>query len=109
MERYRWPGNVRQLINVIERAKILAASETITLHDLPREVAAPASAAPPSAQTDATDDLAAIQRSKVVEVLRREGGNKARAARALGIDRRKLYRLLEKYAIADAEIDAAHA
>jgi transcriptional regulator with GAF, ATPase, and Fis domain len=58
---------------------------------------------------ETTDDLATIQRSKVVAVLRREAGNKSKAARALGIDRRKLYRLLEKFAIADAELaDAAH-
>jgi DNA-binding NtrC family response regulator len=53
---------------------------------------------------DLPDDLASIQRSKIVEVLRRESGNKSKAARALGIDRRKLYRLLEKFAIADSEI-----
>jgi DNA-binding NtrC family response regulator len=53
------------------------------------------------------DDLAAIQRSKVVEVLRREKGNKSKAARVLGIDRRKLYRLLEKYSISDAELTDA--
>jgi transcriptional regulator with GAF, ATPase, and Fis domain len=51
-----------------------------------------------------TDDLATIQRGKVVEVLRRESGNKSKAARALGVDRRKLYRLLEKYSITDAEL-----
>jgi DNA-binding NtrC family response regulator len=105
LERFRWPGNVRQLINAVERAKILAASETITLHDLPREIAVPAAAdAPHAANGQPTDDLAAIQRGKVVEVLRREAGNKSKAARALGIDRRKLYRLLEKYAIADSEM-----
>jgi DNA-binding NtrC family response regulator len=111
MERYTWPGNVRQLINAIERAKILADSETIRLQDLPKEVVAPPT--PPRAGelpvNELTDDLAAIQRSKVVEVLRRESGNKSKAARALGIERRKLYRLLERYAIADAEIaDGAH-
>ena len=51
-----------------------------------------------------TDDLGAIQRGKVVEVLRRESGNKSKAARALGVDRRKLYRLLEKYSITEAEL-----
>jgi len=111
MERYRWPGNVRQLINAIERAKILAESETIAVGDLPREISSQGSgeAAPAEvrAASEAVDDLAAIQRSKVVEVLRREAGNKSRAARALGIDRRKLYRLLEKYAIADAELVAS--
>ena len=54
-----------------------------------------------------TDDLDAIQRSKVVEVLRREAGNKSKAARALKIERRKLYRLLEKYQIAEAELTSA--
>ena len=107
MERYAWPGNVRQLINALERAKILAESEVIRLQNLPREVVAPP--APPRAAEiqvgDLTDDLAAIQRSKVVEVLRRESGNKSKAARALGIERRKLYRLLERYAIAKSEID----
>jgi DNA-binding NtrC family response regulator len=108
MEHYRWPGNVRQLSNAIERAKILSSSETLTLKDLPREVTAPANAicAASAPELDPVDDLAAIQRSKVVEVLRRESGNKSKAARALGIDRRKLYRLLEKFSIADAELVA---
>jgi DNA-binding NtrC family response regulator len=107
MERYRWPGNVRQLINAIERAKILSDSETIRLKDLPREVTEVVTSPPTSSivSYDDVDDLAAIQRSKVVEVLRRESGNKSRAARALGVDRRKLYRLLEKYAIQDSEVD----
>jgi DNA-binding NtrC family response regulator len=109
LERYSWPGNVRQLINAIERAKILSESETIRLKDLPKEVAAPPEvmSSNGSATIDSLDDLAAIQRSKVVEVLRREGGNKSKAARMLGIDRRKLYRLLEKYSIQDAELVAA--
>jgi DNA-binding NtrC family response regulator len=109
LERYRWPGNVRQLINALERAKILSESETIRVRDLPREICAtgPSSAlAEAPAGNGASDDLAAIQRSKVVEVLRREAGNKSRAAKALGIDRRKLYRLLEKYAIATTELAA---
>jgi DNA-binding NtrC family response regulator len=106
MEHYYWPGNVRQLINAIERAKILADSEIIHLKDLPKEVVAPKpeSGFNGSIAIELTDDLASIQRSKVVEVLRRLEGNKSKAARALGIDRRKLYRLLEKYAIADAEL-----
>ena len=110
LERYTWPGNVRQLINALERGKILANSEVISLKDLPREVLVPKAQGGPNGQDDpgSSDDLAAIQRSKVVEVLRRESGNKSKAARALGIDRRKLYRLLEKYSISDAElIDAA--
>jgi len=104
LERYRWPGNVRQLINALERAKILCDNGTIRAKDLPREVIHVSTSTQDDSDVLTTDDLAAIQRSKVVEVLRREAGNKSKAARALGIDRRKLYRLLEKYAIADAEL-----
>ena len=104
LEAYHWPGNVRQLINAIERAKILCDSETIRVKDLPREVVHRGTSPAEASDVLTTDDLNAIQRSKVVEVLRREAGNKSKAARALGIDRRKLYRLLEKYAIADAEL-----
>jgi DNA-binding NtrC family response regulator len=109
VERYHWPGNVRQLINAIDRAKILCDGETIRLQDLPREVTSPAgaSASPTLRVVEMTDDLDAIQRSKVVEVLRREAGNKSKAARALKIERRKLYRLLEKYQIAEAELTSA--
>ncbi len=95
---YDWPGNVRQLINALERAKILADDRVIRLRDLPREVSArlPLSDSVPAASVD---NLAALERAKIIEVLERERGNKSRAARALGIDRRKLYRLVEKYGI----------
>jgi DNA-binding NtrC family response regulator len=107
MQRYHWPGNVRQLINALERAKILCDSETIRVQDLPREVVA--STPRTSSPLEMTDDLGAIQRGKVVEVLRRESGNKSKAARTLGVDRRKLYRLLEKYSITEAELqNGAH-
>ena len=93
---FRWPGNVRQLINVIERAKILADGHVITLHDLPSEITDSASA---DAQNDDEGTLAAIERAHVVEMLNQEHGNKTRTAKALGITRRSLYRLLDKYGI----------
>lgn len=122
LEEYEWPGNVRQLINVIERAKILADDNRIHPWDLPAEIARPkkgntegATAPQPVNQTAAAtagsngdnaaatqppgDDLAAMERAHVVDVLRREKGNKAKAARALGVSRRSLYRLLEKHNI----------
>jgi DNA-binding NtrC family response regulator len=109
IEAYSWPGNVRQLINAIERAKILADDRVIRLKDLPKEVVHTpvGTATPAAASVLTTDDLATLQRHKIVEVLRREAANKSRAARALGIDRRKLYRLLEKYQITEGEIAAA--
>ena len=103
LERYHWPGNVRQLMNVVERAKIMADGNTIQLSDLPRElIEAPAVRPTPSGMSH--DDLASIEKEKIVEILQRESGNKTRAAKALGIDRRKLYRLLEKYDISPNDV-----
>jgi len=102
LKSYSWPGNVRQLINVLERAKILTDDDVIRLKDLPKEVVTGQSPASPAiAENAATDDLGSFQRQKVLQVLEREAFNKAKAARALGISRRKLYRLLEKYGLAD--------
>lgn len=107
LQNYDWPGNVRQLINALDRGKIMSEDHTIHLKDLPHEVIQRSCVPKVVADIRETDDLATIERTKVVEVLRREGGNKTRAARALGIDRRKLYRLLEKYEIAPAETKPA--
>lgn len=103
LERYTWPGNVRQLINAIERAKIMADGRTVRQADLPREIVvggtAPRGAVDLREALANTDELSAIQRAHIVDILQREGGNKARAARALGVNRRSLYRLLDKYDI----------
>jgi DNA-binding NtrC family response regulator len=115
---YSWPGNVRQLINVIDRAKILADDGCIQIDDLPSEVVQPAadtiSSQPNSAAEPLIDGgvkLDDIERKHVVNILAQNHGNKAQAARALGIHRRKLYRLLERFNIAHDEIDiqARHA
>jgi DNA-binding NtrC family response regulator len=97
MERYSWPGNVRQLINVIERAKILAEDCVVRLDDLPAEMRPPRETR--RARNGIKSKLDPIERAHVVEVLKREQGNRVRAARALGINRRSLYRLLKKHGI----------
>ncbi len=102
LERYDWPGNVRQLINAVERAKIMADSRLLRLRDFPRE-ATEFTLPEPVVLVGQQDDLATIERAKIVQVLRRVSGNKTRAARALGIERRKLYRLVEKYEIQPRE------
>ncbi len=104
LEAYPWPGNVRQLMNAIERAQIMSDGKRIALESLPREIAAgaPAKVAGASAAGD-LQCLADVQRTHILEMLKRERGNKARTARALGVNRRSLYRLLEKYDIHLAE------
>ncbi len=103
MQRYRWPGNVRQLINALERAQILADDKTIHLYDLPNEVSRATGAEHPAAELTDTA-LATIERAHIVEVLQREQGNKSRAAGSLGVNRRSLYRLIEKFHITPEEI-----
>jgi DNA-binding NtrC family response regulator len=91
---YSWPGNVRELANVLERAQILAEDNTITLDDLPEAVtAAPAAS---SGEGD-PNHLRELERRHVAEMLKQHKGNKVHAAKALGISRRALYRLIEKY------------
>ena len=98
IRKYSWPGNVRQLINAIDRGKILADDNLIRLDDLPHDVGDGALVAS-SRVAQSEDDLASIERAHVVDILKRERGNKSCAARALGVNRRSLYRLLEKYKI----------
>ncbi len=100
LARYNWPGNVRQLQNAIERAKVLADDYRLEVHNLPPEVSGAKRAA--TATAGSIDvEIEALVKSHVEATYRRHKGNKARAARALGIGRRSLYRLLEKYDIAE--------
>ena len=103
LERYSWPGNVRQLQNALDRAKILADDDRIRVENLPPEIVNSAHARPASISGDV--DLDTLTHEHVLETYRRHSNNKARTARALGIGRRTLYRLLEKYHIADADSD----
>jgi DNA-binding NtrC family response regulator len=92
-----WPGNVRELANVLERAQILAEEHVITLDDLPESLVEKP-LAPRAAGADPRH-LREVERRHVWEVLEQEKGNKVRAAKALGISRRALYRLIEKHCL----------
>ncbi len=95
---YSWPGNVRQLQNAIDRAKVLAEENRIELENLPSAIVE----AEPRRVADAIHsevDLETLNRIHVEETYQRCGRNKTRAAQALAINRRSLYRLLEKFDI----------
>jgi len=91
---YRWPGNVRELEHTVERAVALARSGVILPEDLPPEVRAENPRAPELPAGRMTLDE--VKRWYVGAVLDETGGNKLRAAELLGIDRRTLYRILER-------------
>lgn len=106
---YHWPGNVRELEHVIERAVVLCQGATITMKDLPldlfstEEINHPhlthdfsAPLEQPAHQALYGEDKAA---ERILEVLSKCGGNKAKAARLLGIDRSTLYRKIREYNI----------
>jgi len=94
---YPWPGNLRELRNAIERAVILGGNP-IEANDLPLELTPPtpqhASGADP---TDLSLDTA--ERAQIARALQQTGGNRARAARLLGIGVATLYRRLERYGL----------
>ena len=98
-EHYAWPGNVRELINAIERAQILADDKTIQWEHLPTSILEPTSYEP-KIVASTTTDLESIKRQHILQVYDEERHNKVRTARSLGVSRRSLYRLLEKYDIA---------
>lgn len=95
---FSWPGNVRQLLNVLERAAAFSDGPEIQFEDLPgdlRRIGRSAAIVRSAADREAT--LAELEREYILEVLRRAEGNKTRAAEMLDIPRRTLYRRLEEY------------
>ncbi len=103
LQRYRWPGNVRELRNVVERALVLGDGPILELDDLPPELlhAAPSQRPPGAAAVTpgTVRTLAELEREAIGVALQATGGNKARAAALLGIDRTTLYRKLKDYGI----------
>ena len=106
LEDYSWPGNVRQLRNVIEKMVVLSVGDRITTEDLPVEISSgtepppPApiqSAATPAAAPAEAATLKDVEKIRILAVLEECGGNKSKAALKLGISRRTLHRKLNEW------------
>ncbi len=96
---YPFPGNVRELMNAMERAVAVTRYEQITFDDLPEKIR---TFRPSRALVEATGStelvpLEEVERRYVLRVLEASGGNKAQAARVLGLDRKTLHRKLERW------------
>ena len=96
LRRHTWPGNVRELENVIERALVLGTGTTITVEDLPDRIR---DGRPSGSSSIACSRLADVEREHIVRTIRAVSGNKAAAARALGLNRKTLYRKLNQHRI----------
>ena len=102
---YAWPGNVRELEHVIERAVALAPHALLSNDDLPPEVLQSAGS-PYDRPESVPGTLKALQREQVLKTLESAHGNKERTARLLGISRRTLYRLLDRYGLGKTQLSA---
>ncbi|MDQ3950632.1 MAG: hypothetical protein M3282_09810, partial [Gemmatimonadota bacterium] len=99
LQQYSWPGNVRELENALERAVILTSDETIGVAALPERITERKAEPLVADRTPPNPTLEAIERAYILWVLQSEGGNKTRAAEALGIDPSTLYRKLSRYGV----------
>ena len=96
-----WPGNFRELINVIENAFVLCSGDEIKPDHLPANLTgSPRSLS--SKQPNSRLQVSSDDRKGLLEALKRTGGNKSEAARLLGISRVTLWKRLKKY---DIEVD----
>lgn len=91
---HSWPGNLRELNNVMKRAVLLARGSQITATELQQAMG------PVRQNTVPTLHDEADERKRIEEALRQTGGNKAKAARLLGIDRKTIYNKMEKWGMA---------
>jgi transcriptional regulator with PAS, ATPase and Fis domain len=90
MQDFTWPGNVRQLQHLMERLSILAPNERVdaeTVHEALRAI---------EDREQPVETLADAEEEQIRKVLAATGGNKSRAAQILGIERKTLYRKLER-------------
>ena len=98
LQRYGWPGNVRELRNVVERAMLLADGHRLEAHDFASLDGAIAAGEP--IELPATGiNLEELERSFVIQALRRCGGNQTRAAALLGLNRDQIRYRIEKFGL----------
>lgn len=106
LKNYSWPGNIRELENIVERCVVINESDVIGEDSLPAEILScsgnevSCSSAENSREllNEAIDDK---EKEVIIKVLRENNGNKTKSALALGISRRSLHRKIQKYGITD--------
>jgi len=102
---YPWPGNVRELVHCMEHAFVMCRAQVIDTRDLPPEIRAfrPSPPGPPDANR-----RSALGRHDILNALEACGGNRARAARHLGVSRQTLYRKMKEFGITNGETETEH-
>jgi len=91
---YNWPGNIRELKSVITKTLIFADADIITPDDLPRHLAVNR-----KVPTRTPKTLEEMEKNHIIAVLAETGGNQSKAAEILGINRKTLYKKINKFKI----------
>jgi len=97
--RYNYPGNIRELENIIERAIVLARGNMITTDDLPMHTRSGESEAKQPKGSSLTEMVERFEQKLIIEALDKAGGNQSQASKSLGIGERKLRYKLKKYQV----------
>jgi DNA-binding NtrC family response regulator len=105
LKAYGWPGNVRQLRNVIERALVVTRGPAITVADLPPEIKR-GNGSSSTVELKLGVSLDQAERELIMRTIDFTGGNKSRAAEILGVSLKTLYNRLERYQVKDAQESA---
>ncbi len=121
LRQYPWPGNVRELQHAMERACVLCSGPTISTDELPPEILHYNPAGPetpeqqerppepvytvPAAPAPPLEEKYAPMEVRIIETLKKTGGNKAKAARLLNIDRTTLYRKIKEFNLDLSSLD----
>lgn len=93
LARYSWPGNLRELNNVVKRATLLTRGSYIGTEELSKAMTRPMRQEPTALHDEQTE------RQRIIDALRATGGNKTKTAQLLAIDRKTLYNKIQKYNI----------
>lgn len=107
LQAYAWPGNIRELRNLVEQLAVLTESETIQMHHLPAEIRSPEPAAGLTARAAGSarslaESRASAERSRIVQTLEICDHNRSRAAESLGISRAAFYKKLHRFQLLPA-------
>jgi DNA-binding NtrC family response regulator len=97
---YDWPGNIRELENVLERMVLMSETDTLTLDQLPAEIRGPISTVEASTLKEKIDTISQMtEKQMIIDVLKKTNQNRTKAAKSLGISRRTLQNKIKEYGL----------
>jgi transcriptional regulator with PAS, ATPase and Fis domain len=97
---YPWPGNIRELENLLERMVLMAETDALELNQVPPEIRGPQLSAPPSVFKERVDEISHLaEKQMIIDALNKTNQNRTRAAALLGISRRTLQNKIKEYGL----------